>query len=117
MVGGSINGDLLTGDPHPFLWRNGVMTSVSTLLPPDADFIPLLANAINDDGEIAGFGFQPSSQEIHAFLAVPCDRTNTDKQWCNGDHGGYSDRPNGTDRPRAALSEDARRLLQRLGHR
>ena len=117
VVGGSINGDILTGDPHPFLWRNGVMTPLSTLLPPDTDLIPLLANAINDDGEIAGFGFQPSSQEIHAFLAIPCDRTNTDKQWCSEDHRGFFGRSDGADRPKTALPESLRRLLQQLGHR
>ena len=117
VVGGSINGDLLTGDPHPFLWKNGVMTPLSDLIPQDSDLIPLIANAINDAGEIAGFGFQLSTQEVHAFLAVPCGRGNTNIEWCREGASEIPTRSNNHEKPKPDLSEAARKSLQQLGHR
>jgi probable HAF family extracellular repeat protein len=116
VVGGSINGDLLTGDSHPFLWTKGVLTPLSALLSPDAQLIPLLANGINDSGQITGFGFDLVTQEIHGFLATPCSHRSTD-HWCEEDGDGSSLQPdNKSDGAKLHLPESARKLLQdRLG--
>jgi probable HAF family extracellular repeat protein len=117
VVGGSVNGDLLTGDPHPFLWKKGVMTPLSTLVSPDTELIPLLANGINDVGEITGFGFDPISQEIHAFLATPCGHGDTDAKWCEQEGNvPYLQRDNKDGAPKIQLPDSARKLLRdRLG--
>ena len=73
VVGGSIDGDVATGNPHPFLWHHGKMTDLNRLVP-DSPLLLLVAFAINDVGEIAGFGVQTSTGDIHAFLATPTHR-------------------------------------------
>jgi probable HAF family extracellular repeat protein len=118
VVGGSVNGDLLTGDPHPFLWKSGVMTPLSALLSPDTELIPLIAFGINDAGEITGFGFDINTQEIHSFLASPCTHGST-VAWCQGDATLSSSIPGGkSERQKLNLPDVARKLLQeRLSHR
>jgi probable HAF family extracellular repeat protein len=64
-VAGPIN-----GNPRPFLWRNGVMIDLNTLVPADAPLYLLVASAINAQGEIAGFGVTQTG-DLHAFLATP----------------------------------------------
>ena len=114
VVGGSVDGDLLTGDPHPFLWKSGVMTPLSALLSPDTELIPLIAFGINDAGEITGFGFDPGTQEIHAFLASPCSHGST-VPWCQE---GASIESGKSERQKLSLPDVARKLLQeRLSHR
>ncbi len=58
------------GNPRPFLWKNGVMTDLNTLITADSPLQLLTASSINDRGQITGFGVT-SSGEIHAFLASP----------------------------------------------
>jgi probable HAF family extracellular repeat protein len=58
------------GNPRPFLWKNGVMTDLNTLIPADSPLQLLTASSINDLGQITGFGVT-SGGEIHAFLASP----------------------------------------------
>ncbi len=61
------------GNPRAFLWRNGVMTDLNTLVPADSPFLLLfVADVINASGEIAGFGLT-NSFEVHGFLATPID--------------------------------------------
>jgi hypothetical protein len=48
------------------------MTDLNTLVPDDAPLYLLTAFAINDAGEIAGFGVQKdASNQVHGFLAIP----------------------------------------------
>lgn len=58
------------GDARAFLWRNGLMTDLNTLVPKDSPLYLLFAAGINDRGEIVGFGATPSG-DLHAFLATP----------------------------------------------
>jgi probable HAF family extracellular repeat protein len=59
------------GSPRAFLWQNGVMTDLNTLIPGDSPFLALfVADIINSSGEIAGFGLT-TSFEVHGFLATP----------------------------------------------
>jgi probable HAF family extracellular repeat protein len=60
----------LTGSPRAFLWQRGVMSDLNALVPADTPLYLLTAFAINDRGEIAGFGVN-STMEVHAFLATP----------------------------------------------
>lgn len=54
-----------------YLWQNGVMTDLNTLIPADSGWYLLGTAGINDAGQIAGFGVNPQG-EVHAFLASPC---------------------------------------------
>jgi probable HAF family extracellular repeat protein len=75
VVGPSFDKD---GNPRAFLWQNGVMTDLNTLIPDSSPLYLLFAEAINSSGEIAGFGAvkstcmgDPNLCETHAFLATP----------------------------------------------
>jgi len=67
VVGGSEG----SGGERAYLWQNGVMTDLNTLIPPDSPFYLLEADAINDAGQIAGYIWVYSTGEVHAFLATP----------------------------------------------
>jgi probable HAF family extracellular repeat protein len=69
VVGFSIPGPL--GSGRAFLWQDGVMFDLNTLIPKGSPWYLLKALSINDDGQIVGFG--TIGGNIHAFLATPCD--------------------------------------------
>ncbi|HWO31828.1 MAG TPA: hypothetical protein VNO32_23785, partial [Candidatus Acidoferrum sp.] len=58
--------------PRAFLYQDGVMTDLNTLLQPSSSLHLVLANDINDRGEIVGFATDASGATV-AFLAVPVD--------------------------------------------
>jgi probable HAF family extracellular repeat protein len=62
-----------SGGARAFLWRNGVMTDLNTLVPPNSPLNLLFAAGINDVGEIVGFALT-STFDVHAFLATPRGR-------------------------------------------
>jgi len=80
-VGTSENFDLCqvpTGQ-HAFLWeKGGPMRDLNALIPPGAELSLTFAVAINDRGEIAGFGVPPSCAPAdidfcgHAYILMPC---------------------------------------------
>jgi probable HAF family extracellular repeat protein len=57
------------GDPYPdaFLYTNGQMIDLNSLLPADSGWTLYNANAINDKGQIVGVGAGPNGLS-HAFL-------------------------------------------------
>jgi probable HAF family extracellular repeat protein len=67
VVGVSIDA---SGNFRGFLWQNGVMTDLNTLVPAGSPLFLLFAHSINSRGEIVGFGVT-SSGAVHAFLATP----------------------------------------------
>ncbi|HYK34510.1 hypothetical protein [Alloacidobacterium sp.] len=64
---------------HAFLWERGrPMVDLNTLIPPGASLDLTYAVAINDRGEIAGFGVPPGCALEdyescgHAYMLIPC---------------------------------------------
>jgi probable HAF family extracellular repeat protein len=65
------------GDFRSFLWENGKMVDLNTLIPPNSSLFLLETLAINDRGWIAGDGL-PSGCNYdgtcgHAYVLIPCD--------------------------------------------
>jgi probable HAF family extracellular repeat protein len=79
VVGGSTdaNGDLLA-----FLWQDGIMTDLNTLIPSSFPYVLVEGYDINARGEILGFAVDPNTDEEHAFLAVPCDEQHANGKGC-----------------------------------
>ena len=57
-------------NPRAFLWENGVMTDLNTLIPGNSDLYLLLAYSINSSGEIVGLA-ATSTGDLHGFRATP----------------------------------------------
>jgi probable HAF family extracellular repeat protein len=61
---------------HGFIWQNGVMTDLNTLIPADSDLLIISASNINERGQISGMATVqngPHTGDIHAYLATPVD--------------------------------------------
>jgi probable HAF family extracellular repeat protein len=59
-------------NPHAYLWQNGTMTNLNTLIPAGSPLSLLTACSINSSGQIVGFAVD-SKGNIHAYLATPSD--------------------------------------------
>lgn len=116
VVGPSISAPgAATGNPTAFLWRNGAMTDLNTLVPADSPLYLLIAYGINDAGQIAGFGVNTTTGDVHGFLATPCNANHADAEWGKDDaERAAAEGDVTTERPRPALSENARTQLQKL---
>jgi len=99
-----------TGNPRAYLWRNGVMTDLNSLIPADSPLYLLTAFAINNSGEIAGFGVTDAG-DLHGFVAKPC---HGESEGCKSS-GATSNRAEA--KLRTPLSEGARKALLQLGLR
>jgi probable HAF family extracellular repeat protein len=92
-----------------FIWENGVMTDLNTLLAPGYANHLYFANDINDFGEITGQSVDAATGESRTFVAVPVSAGDTDVA-------SFAARGGESSRPDVALPDDARRtLLQQLG--
>jgi probable HAF family extracellular repeat protein len=59
---------------HAFIWQDDVMTDLNTLFPASSNLFPVMANKINERGQISGMAIVLSGShagDIHAFLATP----------------------------------------------
>jgi probable HAF family extracellular repeat protein len=54
-----------------FVYSNGVLTDLNTLISPNSGWILTDATAINDQGDIAGYGYAPGIGDRAAFLLTP----------------------------------------------
>jgi probable HAF family extracellular repeat protein len=77
VVGSSENGPSSRG----FLWENGKMFDLNTLVSPGSKLNLYFPTIINDRGEIAGQGQLPNS-DIHAFVLIPCEGDLSDEEGC-----------------------------------
>src|SRR5215472_3255687 len=77
-VGAMINdaGDIvgvsfdLDGNPRPFLWHKGTMSDLNDMVAGKSPLQLVWATAINERGEISGFG-ATAKGDLHGFLATP----------------------------------------------
>lgn len=58
---------------HAFVWREGVMTDLNDLIPPDAGLLIKRAEAINQMGQITGRGTDDSG-DVVTFVLTPVER-------------------------------------------
>jgi probable HAF family extracellular repeat protein len=57
-------------NPRAFLWRNGVMTDLNTLVPAGSPLYLFTACSINSSGEIIGIAISGDGA-VHSYLATP----------------------------------------------
>jgi probable HAF family extracellular repeat protein len=57
--------------PRAFLWQDGVMMDLNSLIPAGSNLTLQVAGDINDRGEITGTAFDSSTHASPAFLAIP----------------------------------------------
>jgi len=82
VVGASFTSDFSVVDA--FLWENGSLADLNSLVSPPSDLHLNVASDINDRGEIAGFGFLLDGEE-RAFLLIPCDENHPNIAGCDYD--------------------------------
>lgn len=58
-------------NPTAFLWHNGVLTNLNSLIPAKSPLFLMQACSINSRGEIVGLAVQTSTGDLHAYLATP----------------------------------------------
>jgi len=59
---------------HAFIWQNNVMTDLNSLFPHNSNLRAVMANKINERGQISGMAIVqsgPDKGNIHAFIATP----------------------------------------------
>lgn len=71
IVGVSLPGCMFDSNSRAFLWQNGSIFDLNTLIPLGASLHLQWARDINDRGEIAGIGLDVDDN-AHAFLLIPC---------------------------------------------
>ena len=73
VVGFSQNAAAEDASSVAVLWENGTITDLNTVIPAGSSLFLMEATAINDRGEIAGFGRLPNNPDDHrGFILIPC---------------------------------------------
>jgi len=63
---------------HAFIWQNNVMTDLNALFPKNSNLFAVMANKINERGQISGMAIVrsgPDEGNIHAFIATPVNES------------------------------------------
>ena len=69
--------------PVAWLWQHGTMIDLNTVIPVDSPLFLMEALAINDRGEIAGFGRLPDNPDDHrGFILTPCHSAHSGANDC-----------------------------------
>jgi probable HAF family extracellular repeat protein len=76
---GQVVGD---SNGNGWLWENGSIVDLNSLVLPGATVHVAGAAAINDRGEIVAAGLPPYGSE-HVILLIPCDEDHADVEGCN----------------------------------
>ncbi len=107
-IEGQVVGRSSDADFHgsAFVWQNGVMTDMNTLIPANSPFFMDNATCINDLGQIVGSIVVVSTGEVHAFLATPVESEEFGES-ATAEAGGATFR-----RPTVILPERIRRMAQ-----
>jgi probable HAF family extracellular repeat protein len=82
-----------------FLWQNGSMVDLNTLVPSSSSLVLNYAATINDLGVIAGYAFDPTTNTSPAFASIP-------------EIGGFAQTPRTEAVPRVAMPDSLRALVQ-----
>src|SRR4051794_15020558 len=93
------------GPPSAFVWRNGHMTDLNTVVCGSGNLHLIGGFSINNDGEIVGMAADIETGEPHGFLAVPR---------CSGD-GHDDDGPAVRKHGKPSFSPEATRKLRESG--
>ena len=96
VVGASLDANF---NPRAFVWENGVMTDLNTLIPANSALYLQFAYSINSSGAITG-GAVTSSGNSHGFLAIPCDHSHADSEGCNDMEGAAAEPDGHAERPK-----------------
>ena len=93
---------------HAFIWQNNVMTDLNALFPHNSNLFAVMANKINERGQISGMAIVrrgPDMGNIHAFIATPVRQSI-----------GRSVADDAPTRPKSNLpAQVGKQLLQRFG--
>lgn len=63
---------------HAFIWQNNVMTDLNALFSKNSNLFAVMANKINERGQISGMAIVrngPDKNNIHAFIATPVNES------------------------------------------
>ena len=78
---GQVVGDALTSAVfptfHAFLWQSGHMYDLNDMVSASSGWVLQVASAINDTGQIAGWGYRIDETGTSAFLLTPIDYAST----------------------------------------
>jgi probable HAF family extracellular repeat protein len=83
---GQVVGDSKPGcgpdSDRSFLWEDGSIIDLNTLIPSGSPLYLQFTDTINDRGEITGNGSDASGNS-HAFLLIPCDESHPNVEGCD----------------------------------
>ena len=104
-------------DCSVFIWQNGVMRDLNNLTPADSPLHLVDTGRINSLGQIVGLAIEKNTGAFLAFLATSCGEKDAHSEGCEDRAEGKSAAGGEiSQRPKVALSENARKLLrQRIG--
>ena len=82
IVGESFTCDSSAQNPVAFLWENGSIVDLNTLISGNSQVFLYWSTFISNSGEIAAYG-SLGNGDTHAFLLIPCDEEHPDVEGCD----------------------------------
>jgi probable HAF family extracellular repeat protein len=84
VIGNSVADCANNSGIRPFLWDDGSIFDLNTLIPPGSPLVLQFAQNINDRGEIVAFGVDANGNG-RAALLIPCDQDHFGVEGCDYD--------------------------------